>query len=159
MQRMQTPMWRRGLRGLRNVRVLIYLVVGAWFAVSMILRGMHAEPQNTHDLWSGVGLLLLVVAVPFFLAWRAQSGVSRSLAAQRAGVLSLEGAGVTTTEASGASVFAPWSEFTAFREGQHAILLLRQGRAAALVIPAEGMDAAMRGSLRSMLLSNLPERL
>ena len=152
-------MWRRGLRGLRNVRVVIYLVVGGWFAVSMILRGMRAEPQNTHDIWSGIGLLLLVVVVPMFLVWRSQAAVSQGLAAQQPGTLDLGGPGVTMTQANGASTFSPWSEFTTFREGQHAVVLARQGKAPAQVIPVEGMDAAMRGSMRSILLSNLPEKL
>ncbi len=158
MQKLQTPWWRRGLRGFRNVRALIYLVVGGWVAIGMIVRGMRAVPQNTHDMWSGVGFLLLVIAVPFLLVWRAQSAVNKGLAAQVPATMDLGSSGMTTTPFNGVSSFQPWSEFVSFREGQHTIVLARQGKAPAQVIPVEGMDASMRGTIRSILLSNLPEK-
>ena len=159
MQKLQTPMWRRGLRGLRNVRALIYLVIGGWVAIGMIVRGVRAVPQNSHDIGSGIGLLLFVLAVPLLLMWRAQSAVNKGLAAQVPGTLDLGSAGVTTTQTTGVTAFQPWSEFTSFREGQHTIVLARRGKDPAQIIPVEGMDASMRGTMRSILLSNLPEKM
>ena len=158
MRRMQTPLWRRGLRGLRNVRLVVYLLIGGWVAIGLIAKALQATPPNSHDLASGVGLLLLVLVVPVIYYWRAQREVTKSLAAQGTATLDLTSAGVSTTQANGVSGFEPWSSFTSFQEGKHTVVLARQGKAAAQIIPVESLDAATRGTLRSLLLSNLPER-